>query len=87
MDELGYGILTEEETEKLILSLAAGQSEFTEDEAETVLKWAHEIKVYGAVIILALQGDVVLSVDINNEVVVRLPNGKEFDILDSPILV
>lgn len=93
MKNSGYKTITDEEAEKLIMALANGQETFTELDAEIVLRWAHEMKIYAAVLNLVLQGLVVVSVDDMGEVKVRLKDGvKEHmdkytgDVLDSDLI-
>jgi hypothetical protein len=52
--------LSEVEEEKLVMSLANGQSKFTEKDAHSVLKGAENVRIENALLETLLEGKVVV---------------------------
>lgn len=59
----GWGFLTEDEVDRILLCLAveAGDTGFTEEDAEKILDWAHSVRIGSAMLKLALDGKIGLS--------------------------
>lgn len=55
--------LTEEEQEKVILQLAEGQKEFTEEDALKVLDWASKAMLEKTLIEMVLNSKLILSIE------------------------
>ncbi len=68
-------ILTEKEIEKLIEQLARGQKEFTEDDADEVIKWAKRILIQKALLDFVLDGKLMVCLK-NGEVYFQKEPGK-----------